>query len=140
MRDVFTEKKKEAWALLLAGSPGWLLKCQISWSTISPKAAVFVCTEAGQAIHREIIKEQKVILLTESDKANYTITMDRKRWEKKSALPLQKLPKEASVMKQKQQIRTVAISMRGAFNNAFIVLELQYDPFDDLFIISPPQH
>lgn len=57
--------------------------------------------------------------------------------KKKTALPL---PKKASVMKQKQQIRTVAISMRGAFNNAFIVLELQYDPFDDLFIISPPQH
>ena len=39
---------------------------------------VFVCTAEGQAILREIVKEQKVILLTEPDETNHTITTDRK--------------------------------------------------------------
>lgn len=87
---------------------------------------MFACTEAGQAILGEIRKEQEVILLTEPDKANYTITPDSKRWKTTKKLlsaafqRLQKLPKEASMMKQQQQMKAVA-----AFNNAFIFLELQ---------------
>lgn len=42
---------------------------------------MFACTEAGQAILGEIRKEQEVILLTEPDKTNYTITPDSKRWK-----------------------------------------------------------
>lgn len=90
---------------------------------------MFACTEAGQAILGEIRKEQEVILLTEPDKANYTITPDSKRWKTTKKTKklhsaafqrLQKLPKEASMMKRQQQMKAVA-----AFNNAFIFLELQ---------------
>lgn len=73
--------QKKARTLSLGSSPGWIIKCQLSWRPISPKTAVFACTEAGQAILGEIRKEQEVILLTEPDKANYTITPDSKRWK-----------------------------------------------------------
>lgn len=67
------EKKPELLSLpILSGRhfisqarDAWLIKCQISWGTIIQKSAVFVCTGEGQVILWDIIKEQKVILLTE---------------------------------------------------------------------------